>query len=31
MFLQIMADTNGEKMWEVEDKMKAIFGKDIFK
>lgn len=26
-----MADANGEKMQEIEDKIKAIFGKDIFK
>jgi len=26
-----MADTNGEKIWELEEKIKAIFGKDVFK
>lgn len=30
MFLQLMADTNGDKMWEMDDKMKAIFGRAVF-
>lgn len=29
MFLQLMADTNGEKMIDMEDKMKQVFGKDL--